>query len=282
MKPPRVGKTDWWPQVRARPSNPGSLLTGAAVRGETPGSAATYPGRVPTPPTTAPATPTVAVLLAAGAGTRLGRGPKALLPHRGGTLVEHATAVLLAGGCDAVVVVLGAEAARVRAGSSLDGPGVHVVDNPGWATGMASSLRVGVAAALDLAPVRVVVAHVDQPGVGPDDVARLLAAHRPGRVTASRWRADPEGAAEAHGAVGSQAAAGAERAAEADRPRWAHPLVLDAALARPAAASARGDRGARDFLRAHADLVDVVDHPGDGRDLDTAADLDLLDDPTPR
>ncbi|MGM7424005.1 nucleotidyltransferase family protein [Cellulosimicrobium sp. CpK407] len=245
---------------------------------------------MPTPPTTATttarATPTVAVLLAAGAGTRLGRGPKALLPHRGGTLVEHATAVLLAGGCDAVVVVLGAEAARVRAGSSLDGPGVHVVDNPGWATGMASSLRVGVAAALDLVPARVVVAHVDQPGVGPDDVARLLAAHRPGRVTASRWRADPEGAAGAHGAVGSEVAAddaaGAERAAEADRPRWAHPLVLDAALARPAAASARGDRGARDFLRAHADLVDVVDHPGDGRDLDTAADLDLLDDPTPR
>ena len=42
-----------------------------------------------TGPTTAPATPTVAVLLAAGAGTRLGHGPKALLPHRGGTLVEH-------------------------------------------------------------------------------------------------------------------------------------------------------------------------------------------------
>ncbi len=218
-----------------------------------------------TPPTTAPSTPTVAVLLAAGAGTRLGRGPKALLPHRGSTLVEHATATLLAGGCDAVVVVLGAEAAHVRAGSSLDGPGVRVVDNPGWATGMASSLRVGVAAALDLAPARVVVAHVDQPGVGPDDVARLLATHRPGRVTASRWLA----------------AGAAEDAAGASRPRWAHPLVLDAALAGPAAASARGDHGARDFLRAHADLVDVVDHPGDGRDLDTAADLDLLD-PSPR
>ncbi|SIQ45387.1 molybdenum cofactor cytidylyltransferase [Cellulosimicrobium aquatile] len=231
-----------------------------------PGSAATYPGQVPKPPTTAPATPTVAVLLAAGAGTRLGRGPKALLPHRGAALVEHATATLLAGGCDAVVVVLGAEAARVRAGSSLDGPGVRVVDNPDWATGMASSLRVGVAAALDLVPARVVVAHVDQPGVGPDDVARLLAAHRPGRVTASRWLAG----------------GAAEDAAGADRPRWAHPLVLDATLAAPAAASARGDHGARDFLRTHADLVDVVDHPGDGRDLDTAADLDLLDDPTPR
>ena len=248
-----------------RPDEPAVAPRGRGRPRRDPGFGGAYPGRVPIPPTTAPATPTVAVLLAAGAGTRLGRGPKALLPHRGGTLVEHATATLLAGGCDAVVVVLGAEAARVRAGSSLDGPGVRVVDNPDWATGMASSLRVGVAAALDLVPARVVVAHVDQPGVGPDDVARLLAAHRPGRVTAAR----------------RLAAGAAAAAAGADRPRRAHPLVLDAALAAPAAASARGDHGARDFLRAHADLVDVVDHPGDGRDLDTAADLDLLD-PPPR
>ncbi|MBM7819150.1 nicotine blue oxidoreductase [Cellulosimicrobium cellulans] len=235
---------------------------------------------MPTPPTTAPATPTVAVLLAAGAGTRLGRGPKALLPHRGGTLVEHGARVLLAGGCDAVVVVLGAESGRVRAGSRLDDPRVRVVDNPGWATGMASSLRVGVAAALDLAPARVVVAHVDQPGVVPDDVARLLAAHHPGRVTASRWttsparRARPAGRPEAEN--DPEVGFGAERTA-----RWAHPLVLDAALAEPAATSAHGDHGARDFLRAHADLIDVVDHPGDGRDLDTEADLDLLA-PRPR
>ncbi len=246
----------------------------------TPCSAATYPGRVPNPPTTAPATPTVAVLLAAGAGTRLGRGPKALLPHGGGTLVEHAARVLLAGGCDAVVVVLGAGAEDVRAATALDDPRVRVVDNPGWATGMASSLRVGVAAALDLAPARVVVAHVDQPGVVPDDVARLLASHHPGRVTASRWttsparRARPGGRPEAEN--DPQAVLGAE-----PTPRWAHPLVLDAALAEPAVASARGDHGARDFLRAHADLIDVVDHPGDGRDLDTEADLDLLD-PRPR
>ncbi|MCZ2262910.1 nucleotidyltransferase family protein, partial [Isoptericola sp. QY 916] len=44
----------------------------------------------------------------------------------------------------------------------------------------------------------------------------------------------------------------------------------------PAAAGAVGDAGARAFLRAHADLIDVVVHPGDGRDVDTEADLDLL------
>lgn len=213
-----------------------------------------YPGRVPTSSTTAPATPAVAVVLAAGSGARLGRGPKALLSHHGRPLVEHVVHVLLGGGCDAVVVVLGAGADRVRAVAELDDPRVRVVVNPGWGSGMASSLRLGVATALDLAPARVLVAHVDQPGVAPDDVARLLADHRRGRVTASRWTAS----------------------AEDGTPRWAHPLVLDAALAGPAAASAHGDHGARDFLRAHADLIDVVDHPGDGRDLDTEADLDLL------
>lgn len=217
---------------------------------------------MPTSPTTAPATPTVAVLLAAGSGSRLGLGPKALLPHRGRALVEHVVAVLLAGGCDVVVVVLGADADRVRAEASLGDPRVRVVVNRDWSSGMASSLRAGVAAALALEPSRVVVAHVDQPGVVPDDVARLLAAHRPGRVTASCWTA----------AVDPGDATVPDR-----RPHWAHPLVLGAALAGPAAASAHGDHGARNFLHAHADLIDVVDHPGDGRDLDTAADLDLLD-----
>jgi nicotine blue oxidoreductase len=234
---------------------------------------------VPTSPTTAPATPTVAVLLAAGSGSRLGLGPKALLPHRGRALVEHVVAVLLAGGCDVVVVVLGADADRVRADASLGDPRVRVVVNRDWSSGMASSLRAGVAAALALEPSRVVVAHVDQPGVVPDDVARLLAAHRPGRVAASRWTTSPEHRARPEGRSGAdndpQVVFG--DMVPSLRPRWAHPLVLDAALAGPAAASAHGDHGARNFLRAHADLVDVVDHPGDGRDLDTAADLDLLD-----
>jgi len=202
----------------------------------------------------ADAAPTVAVLLAAGAGSRLGRGPKALLPHRGRTLVEHAVDVLAAGGCDAVVVVLGSGADAVRRAAGLDRPDVRVVVNDDWATGLASSLRCGVAVALAEHPARVVVAHVDQPGVTPDDVARLLAAHRPGRVSASRW-------------------AGAH---DPGAPRWAHPLVLDAGLAAAAASSAHGDEGARGFLRAHADLVDLAEHPGDGRDVDSPADLDLL------
>ena len=88
---------------------------------------------------------TTAVLLAAGAGTRLGLGPKALLPFRGRTLVEVIADVLLAGGCREVVTVLGADAATVRTATDLSRH--RVIDNPAWDTGMGSSFRVGVAAA---------------------------------------------------------------------------------------------------------------------------------------
>ena len=127
---------------------------------------------------------TTAVLLAAGAGTRLGLGPKALLPFHGRTLVEVLADVLLAGGCREVVVVLGADAARVRAATDL---GRHrVIDNPHWASGMGSSFRAGIAAAA--LEAHVLIALVDQPGLTRETVTRLLTSHRPGRVTAAAYR----------------------------------------------------------------------------------------------
>ncbi|WP_427005945.1 nicotine blue oxidoreductase [Pseudarthrobacter sp. H2] len=193
---------------------------------------------------------TTAVLLAAGAGTRLGLGPKALLRFRGRTLVEVLADVLLAGGCREVVVVLGADAARVRAATDLSRH--RVIESPDWDTGMGGSFRLGVAAA---APDDdVLVALVDQPGLTPATVARLLATHRPGRVTAAAYR----------GTDG--------------KPRRGHPLLLDAALRPGAAASATGDAGARLFLQAHPELIDLVDcsDQSGGEDLDTPGQLHLL------
>ncbi|AXJ08710.1 nicotine blue oxidoreductase [Arthrobacter sp. PM3] len=194
---------------------------------------------------------TTAVLLAAGAGTRLGLGPKALLPFRGRTLVEVLADVLLEGGCREVVAVLGAEAAKVLAAADLS---LHrVVDNPDWATGMGSSFRAGLAAA---APAdHVLIALVDQPGLTAETVARLLAAHRPGRVTAAAYRG-PEG-----------------------KLRRGHPLLLDVTLRADAAATAAGDAGARVFLQANPGLIDLVDCSdlAGGEDLDTPDQLHLLD-----
>jgi nicotine blue oxidoreductase len=194
---------------------------------------------------------TTAVLLAAGAGTRLGLGPKALLPFRGRTLVEVLAGVLLDGGCRDVVIVLGADAAKVH--TTADLRLYTVVENPDWQAGMGSSFQRGVAAAAVEDNALIVL--VDQPGLTPETVARLLSAHRPGRVTAAAYRG-PDGTL-----------------------RRAHPLLLDVTLRAEAAESATGDAGARHFLRAHPDLIDLVDcsDQSGGEDLDTPDQLRLLD-----
>lgn len=194
---------------------------------------------------------TTAVLLAAGAGTRLGLGPKALLRFRGRTLIEVLADVLLAGGCREVVTVLGADAETVRATTDLSRH--RIIENPDWGIGMGSSFRAGVAAA---APEdHVLVALVDQPGLTNETVARLLASHRPGRVTAAAYR-DPEG-----------------------KLQRAHPLLLDSSLRTEAAATATGDAGARHFLQMHPELIDLIDCSdlSGGEDLDSPEQLHLLE-----
>ncbi|MGW9403352.1 nucleotidyltransferase family protein [Arthrobacter sp. NPDC055585] len=195
-----------------------------------------------------------AVLLAAGAGVRLGRGPKALLPFHGRPLVEHLAAELRRGGCDRVIVILGAGSTRVRAEANL--AGTHVVINPDWETGMGSSFRAGIAEAITLAPREpVLVALADQPGLTGETVGRLIARAAPARVSCAAYRLP-----------GGNLMRG-------------HPVLFAPQLARAAAAGALGDSGARSFLAAHPGLVDLVECGPDteGRDIDTPEDLALLE-----
>lgn len=193
------------------------------------------------------AAPPVGLLLAAGAGRRLGCGPKALLLLRGVPLVEHVARALHEGGCAEVVVVTGAGAERV--GSVLDGsPWARTEQNPRWREGMGTSLRTGLAA---IGPGRaVLVTPVDRPGMCAEEVARVLAAHRPGGITAAAHR-------EASGGL-----------------RRGHPVLFDAAWTAAAAEAAHADVGARGLLRARRDHVQLVDRT----DLDDGADLDLPED----
>lgn len=190
------------------------------------------------------AEPPVGLILAAGAGTRLGRGPKALLVTRGLTLVEHLAGALLGGGCAEVVVVIGAEAARVRAAVAAV-PGVQARENPHWRQGMGTSLQRGLAA---IGPGRdVLVTPVDRPGVSAEEVARVLAAHRRGEITAAAHR-DASG-----------------------RLRRGHPVLFDARWTAAAADAAHHEVGARELLRGQRELVQLVDCT----DLEDGADLDL-------
>ena len=207
------------------------------------------------------------LVLAAGEGRRLGLGAKALLRRGGTTLVERAVRVLAEGGCAQVLVVAGAQSEEVSA--VAPGAGGQVVVNEDWASGLASSFRAGVAAVPSGAR-RVVVMLVDQPEVGADVVARLLAEHRPGGVTAAQYGVGRDGVVgEAKTREGAPSAGGEAR----------HPMVFDADLARAAAALAEGDRGARTFLRRHPELLRLVDCAdlGSAADVDTAEDLYLLE-----
>ena len=241
-------------------------------------------------------TTTTAVLLAAGAGTRLGRGPKALLTFRGRPLVEHQIAMLLAGGCRDVLVVLGAGSERVLAEADLTG--ARPVLNPDWQSGMASSHRAGIAAALELPADTVLVALVDQPGLNADVTARLRAAWQPGRILAAGYREERDGSPGSNGGGvlrrGHPVLFDARLAARSigmdvdgrpgiTRPDGArlHGTHPDGARQERRAASARPspDAGARSFLSDNGHLLDIVDCSGlaDGRDVDTEADLVLLD-----
>jgi CTP:molybdopterin cytidylyltransferase MocA len=98
-----------------------------------------------------------------------------LVRHADGQLlVERAVDTMRAGGCSSITVVLGAEAARVRTEAKLGD--ASLVDNPGWKSGMGSSLRVGLTALAETDADAAAVLLVDTPGIGPEAVSRVVAA----------------------------------------------------------------------------------------------------------
>lgn len=120
-----------------------------------------------------------AIVLAAGASTRLGR-PKQLVVLGGETLLERAVRTARKAACQPVVVVLGAEADQIRERCNLSGAAVVVNEAPG--EGMSSSIRVGVGA---LPPVDgVVLMTCDQPAVTAEHLRALMAV---GDVAASAY-----------------------------------------------------------------------------------------------
>ena len=177
------------------------------------------------------------ILLAAGDGSRLGQ-PKATVELAGSTLAERGVALLRAGGADPVIVVTGAVPVEL--------PGVVSVHNPDWMSGMGSSLATGLRA-LAGGAAAAVIALADQPLVGAAAVRRLIAAHASGATVAV--------------------------AAYAGQPR--NPVLIDRAYWPAVIETATGDAGARTFLRAHPDLVTLVEcgDTGSPDDIDTPEDL---------
>ena len=118
---------------------------------------------------------TAAVILAAGASSRMG-GPKQILEYGGLSLLRRAALAALDAGCEPVVVVTGAHAELSR--RELHDLAVQAVTNAEWRTGMASSLRAGVLhVATDPNAETLIVMVCDQPHVSADVLRGLVAAH---------------------------------------------------------------------------------------------------------
>lgn len=112
-----------------------------------------------------------AVLLAAGRGQRMGGPNKLMADFAGKPLVRHALDALTASRVRATVAVVGHERERLEA--ALRGPRLRIVENPDYATGLASSLKVGVnALPPDCAGALVMLA--DMPGVLTQHIDRLV------------------------------------------------------------------------------------------------------------
>ncbi len=165
----------------------------------------------------------VGVLLAAGAGRRMGR-PKALLTDRDGTswLVRSVEA-MQRGGCEPVIVVLGCE--HETAAELLHGLDVTVVVAGDWQEGMGASLRAGLQEAKATTARAALVSLVDLPDVGSEVIRRVLREGGDDDVTLARA---------VYGGIPG------------------HPVLLGRHHWAGVQGSAVGDRGARAYLPHHA------------------------------
>ena len=185
----------------------------------------------------------VCVVLGAGASTRLGR-PKQLEPFAGKPLVRHVVDEVAASSCDAVAVVLGANATGIA--PVLEGSAATVLDNATWDEGIASSIRAAATWAKQSGASALVMVLADQPLLDRVHVDRLIDA----------WRSGAPAAASIYGgALGV-------------------PALFDASLFEELL-MLEGDRGAARILRGHDDVVSV-DWPEGAVDVDTEADAAAL------
>jgi CTP:molybdopterin cytidylyltransferase MocA len=179
------------------------------------------------------------VVLAAGSGRRYGR-PKALVDTGSGPWVSLALDAVR--GCEPRVVVIGAAADQVAA---LLPPDVVIVRNPDHAQGMGSSLRVGLNALAGHESVdAAVIMLVDLPGVGFSVIDRVCRA------------------------AGSSLVARDALVRAAFQGVPGHPVLLGRDHWPGVIATAVGDRGARDYLRAHPAVVVECGDIGSGVDVD--------------
>ncbi|KAB7743689.1 NTP transferase domain-containing protein [Nostocoides sp. F2B08] len=173
--------------------------------------------------------------------------PKALVHDEAGRPWLHrAVDALRDGGCDHVIVVLGARAGEAE--RLLDGMVVTVVTAEDWAAGMSASLRTGLLAAVD--HVRrtprdvgaVVVTLVDLPDVDSRVVERVI--RQVGTDPSALGRATYDGSP-------------------------GHPVLIGLDHVEAVLATTSEDKGARDYLREQGLTLVECSDLATGHDVDS-------------
>lgn len=192
---------------------------------------------------------TVALLLAAGRGSRFSGTTHKLTAQLNGTsVIEHALTSALHSGIGPVLVVVGAvDLSQQIASAHARAPDTELmtVKNPAWRSGQASSLRAGLAHPLAEHASAAVICLGDQPYISPK--AWRLVADSTADIATAHYRS-------------------------AERPdRFGHPVKLARATWQHLPRT--GDDGARHLLRDAPTPVERVPCPGSPRDIDTQEDL---------
>jgi molybdenum cofactor cytidylyltransferase len=112
-----------------------------------------------------------ALILSAGASSRMGK-PKALLPYREGTFLEHLIQVTRHSRIGVTRIVLGAGAEAIQTAAKLD-PAL-VVRNPEWKKGQLSSICAGIRSLDGIDTEGIVLCPVDHPLVSARLVSELV------------------------------------------------------------------------------------------------------------
>jgi molybdenum cofactor cytidylyltransferase len=191
--------------------------------------------------------PVWGVLLAAGEAKR-GGGEKLLWDAGGGApLVRRSLDNALESGLDGVVLVLGHRREDIMGVLPNVDPRLKLAVNPDYPSGIASSIRTGLAALTDDV-LGAAVLLADQPGVGPSLIDAVLHSFRGSLAGICRPSSDDV---------------------------KGHPVIFRHDMFGELGAL-QGDLGGRSVVAAHPDITFEVpwDSAGDFKDIDTAEDLE--------
>jgi len=190
------------------------------------------------------------VVLAAGSSTRFGK-PKQFALFQGETFIKRIVAAAIEAGCAPVVVVTGEDSTQIAL--ELTGLSISIAMNPGWSSGVGSSIRVGVQRAMDLAADldASLLLTCDQPFVTAAVLAQIIQL----RLTS-----------------------GKPIVASAYATTLGIPALFDR-FCFPDLLRLKEDSGAKKIILARPYDVVSFDFPTGAIDIDTAADYEKLDQP---